>query len=72
MFQRVYGGSKSELCDASVFEVNNLMEQSPFRESDDRSTGQEVNHVLWSHMLYYRVHSSPPVDPILSQMNLVS
>jgi hypothetical protein len=42
-------------------------EQSPFWGIDNHSGAQENPCLLWN-----RVHSSPPLDPILSHMHLIN
>jgi hypothetical protein len=49
----------------------NSMEQRSSAETNSRSTSQEIIHLLWNLRVYNSFHKSPPVVPILGQMNLI-
>jgi hypothetical protein len=49
---------------------NNSMRQSPW-EANCHSATKEITHLLWNMNIHYRVRNSPPLQLILSQLNLV-
>jgi hypothetical protein len=49
-----------------LFWLTNVMEQNPSWEASSRSTNLEIIRILWNLEVHYRVHKSPPLDPILS------